>query len=258
MQSADTLNTIISDKDLVPRLEPYLPRLIPILNECNIKIHIKLYFNFLLDFVKSYSDAIGESVIPFVESLVTRIVIELKSCHEKGEKNNIVINKCWNVLRVICESDSFMPRFAAQIENTMKPLFEYMADPSKVEFEDDIVLSVKSFLRKTGEVSPVMWTLYPYFQKVFDKNKHAFGNVLDTLNQYLVVARAQIAQSPDHMTLLVKMAGEALFGMQPVITIHNAEGAILLQLLFQTYAGTPALDPYYEEIMNLVRRRMVA
>jgi hypothetical protein len=162
MQSADTLNTIISDKDLVPRLEPYLPSLIPILNDCNIKIHIKLYFNFLLDFVKSYSDAIGESVIPFAESLVNRIVVELKSCHEKGEKNNIVINKCWNVLRVICESDSFMPRFAAQIENTMKPLFEYMADPSKVEFEDDIVLSVKSFLRKTGEVSPVMWTLFPY------------------------------------------------------------------------------------------------
>jgi hypothetical protein len=29
-------------------------------------------------------------------------------------------------------------------------------------------------------------------------------------------------------------------------------------LLFQTYAGTPALDPYYEEIMNQVRRRMIA
>lgn len=114
----------------------------------------------------------------------------------------------------------------------MKPLFEYMADPSKVEFEDDIVLSVKSFLRKTGEVSPVMWTLFPYLQKVFDKNKHAFGNVLDTLNQYLIVARTQIAQSPDHLVLFVKMAGEALFGTQPVITIHNAEGAILLQLLF--------------------------
>lgn len=28
LQSADTLNTIISDKDLIPRLEPHLPRLI--------------------------------------------------------------------------------------------------------------------------------------------------------------------------------------------------------------------------------------
>jgi hypothetical protein len=38
LQSADTLNTIISDKDLIPRLEPELPRLLGVLNECNLKI----------------------------------------------------------------------------------------------------------------------------------------------------------------------------------------------------------------------------
>ncbi len=38
LQSADTLNTIISDKDLIPRLKPHLPRLIRVLNECNLKI----------------------------------------------------------------------------------------------------------------------------------------------------------------------------------------------------------------------------
>lgn len=66
LQSADTLNTIISDKDLVPRLEPHLPRILTVLNECNLKIQIKLYFNFLQDFVKYYHSAIGDSVIPFV------------------------------------------------------------------------------------------------------------------------------------------------------------------------------------------------
>ena len=35
LQSADTLNTIISDVDLIPRLEPELPHLIEKLNECN-------------------------------------------------------------------------------------------------------------------------------------------------------------------------------------------------------------------------------
>jgi hypothetical protein len=38
LQSADTLNTIISDNDLIPRLEPQLPRLMDILNECNLRI----------------------------------------------------------------------------------------------------------------------------------------------------------------------------------------------------------------------------
>lgn len=47
LQSADTLNTIVSDKDLIPRLEPHLPRLIKVLTQCNLKINIKLYFSFL-------------------------------------------------------------------------------------------------------------------------------------------------------------------------------------------------------------------
>lgn len=38
LQSADTLNTIISDTDLIPRLEPYLPEILSILNELTLTI----------------------------------------------------------------------------------------------------------------------------------------------------------------------------------------------------------------------------
>ena len=54
------------------------------------------------------------------------------------------------------------------------------------------------------------------------------------------------------------MANQALFGVTPVITIHNAEGAILLQLLFQTFFSTAALNDYFENIMAIVRRRMMS
>jgi hypothetical protein len=192
LQSADTLNTIISDKDLIPRLKPHLPRLIKVLNECNMKIGIKLYFSFLQDFVKYYNEDIGEDVITLVQSLVARILLELKKCHEKGERNNIIINKCWNVLRMICELGSFLPKYASAIEDSLKPLFEFMLDPSKIEFEDDIVLTIKSFIKKAG-ISPVIWTLYPHLYKVFQKNKHTFGNLLDTLNHYMISGRDVIA-----------------------------------------------------------------
>jgi hypothetical protein len=58
LQSADTLNTIISDKDLIPRLSPEIPRIIETLNALNLKVHISLYFGFLLDFVRYYHHAI--------------------------------------------------------------------------------------------------------------------------------------------------------------------------------------------------------
>ena len=56
-----------------------------------------------------YHNAIGDDIIPFVQAIVKRIVLELKQCHEKGEKNNLIINKCWNIIRQIVEFDSFIP-----------------------------------------------------------------------------------------------------------------------------------------------------
>lgn len=99
LQSADTLNTIISDNDLIPRLEPEIPNLLKILNECTLRIQIKIYFNFLLELVNNYHAVIGEDIVPFMDALVKRIISELKMCHEKGEKNNLIINKAWNVIR---------------------------------------------------------------------------------------------------------------------------------------------------------------
>jgi len=70
LQSADTLNTIISDKDLIPRLEGEIPRLIEVLKELNLKINLNLYFNFVLEFVKYYHHAIQGAIIPFLGSIV--------------------------------------------------------------------------------------------------------------------------------------------------------------------------------------------
>ena len=94
---------------------------------------------------------------------------------------------------MICELDSFMPHYSQAIEESLKPLFEFMVDPSKVEFEDDIVLTIKSLIRKTSQISPVVWALFPHLPKVFSKNKMTFGNLLDTLNHYLVTGRDSIA-----------------------------------------------------------------
>lgn len=128
----------------------------------------------------------GENIVPFTICLVTRIQTELKVCHEKGERNNLIINKCWNVIRQIVEIDSFIPEYYDAIENALKPLFEYITKPESIEFEDDIVLVLKTFIKKTKKVSPTIWTIFPYLRKVFEKNELTFGNLLDTFNQFLI------------------------------------------------------------------------
>lgn len=143
----------------------------------------------MLDFIKYYNHAIGEDIIPFIRSLVQRIQIELKHCHEKGEKNNIIINKCWNIIRQIIEIEAFIPTMYGPIENELKPLFEFIVDPMKIEFEDDIILAIKTFIKKANGVSPSLWIIFPHLIKVFEKQKNTFGNLLDTLNQYLIYGK---------------------------------------------------------------------
>ena len=41
----------------------------------------------------------------------------------------MTINKCWNIIRQIVELDSFIPQYYNNIEESLKPLFEFMVDP---------------------------------------------------------------------------------------------------------------------------------
>jgi hypothetical protein len=52
------------------------------------------------------------------------------------------------------------------------------------------------------------------------------------------------------------MSTTSIFSTEPAITVHNSEGAILMQLLFQVYAGTSVLDEFFEGLMNQVLTRM--
>lgn len=74
-----------------------------------------------------------------------------------------------------------------------------MTDPEKVEFEDDIVLVLKSFIKKMKGVSPILWTIFPFLAKVFEKNKKSFGNLLDTINYYLLFGKEYIAANAAHL-----------------------------------------------------------
>jgi hypothetical protein len=196
-----------------------LPELLVKINENTMKVNNKLYFNFLLDFVKHYNHAFGDSIIPFLETIVSRVISELHLCHEKGEKNNLVINKCWNVIRTIVEYEVFINNYYNNIEGTLLPLFEFLVDPTKIEFEDDIVLVLKSFIKRKKSVSKNLWIIFPHLEKVFTKNKDSFGNLLDTVNYYLLYGKEFIAENKDYLNMILNMGKRSLFSVEPNVTI---------------------------------------
>jgi hypothetical protein len=87
-----------------------------------------------------------------------------------------------------------MTKHSQSFEEVYKPIFEFMVEPSKISFEDDILHILKNFIRKTSYVSDVIYTVLPCLEKVFVKNRKCFGNtLLDTLNYYMVYGRDKLA-----------------------------------------------------------------
>ena len=122
-----------------------------------------------------------------------------------------------------------MLRYSDQFEEIYKPIFEFMVDPSKIEVEDDILVILKNFMKKTSKVSDTIFTVFPCMQNVFVKNKNTFGDsLMDTLNYYMIFGKQKIMQDPNCVRMLIQIADQALFSVEPNVTVNNAEGAIFL------------------------------
>ena len=201
------------------------------------------FYEFLQEFVKIFAKLLVNGLIKVVfKACVDRMLWDTKKRQESGEGGTVVIDKCCNVLRLCLENQIYMPQLKDDFEELLKPLYLHMSDPLKISFEDDIILMLKTQIRKRKEVSPTMWEIFQMLPKVLDKNKHAFGNLFETVNYYMIVGKQQLAESPESIKVICQMADTALFTNMPNKTINNTEGTMLLQMLFQVMAGSEALN----------------
>ncbi len=74
LQSIDTLNTVVSDTDLAPRLEPMLPEISVILQNLIVVITYPSFFEFMQEFVKFYAPVLKNFVLPILEKVIGRIL----------------------------------------------------------------------------------------------------------------------------------------------------------------------------------------
>lgn len=71
-----------------------------------------------------------------------------------------------------------------------------MANPQQISFDDDIMIILKGFIKKSQRVTQVQWEIYQQFPKVLEKQKYQFSNMLDTINYYCQYGKQEMTQSP--------------------------------------------------------------
>jgi hypothetical protein len=66
-----------------------------------------------------------------LERVIARILQEQqRKVQEPTQNPQVIMSKCWNVIRVIVDRSEYMPHLAVDIEEMMKPLFIFLADPT--------------------------------------------------------------------------------------------------------------------------------
>lgn len=162
-----------------------------------------------MDLLKSYHHKMTpENLFDLVKALTLRIKDESVQCLERGDSvDSICITKCWNIIRTIFEmkhQQTNLPQF----QEVLLPLFQYLESVSSVKsitFDDELVLVIKTFIKKSKNVSETMWKLFPYLSNVFEKSKHVFNHLLETYNAYLTYGGAYLGQHPTEVARLVNI-----------------------------------------------------
>lgn len=204
-QSADTLNTIINDNDIIPRIKPIISDIIKTIAPAILTVRIPDFFDCVSEIFKYYQDSISSQDFGILlEHIVKRIDSDVNK--SKGESSTqspfqmegsgpvermtdhftttTGVNKCWNIIIAILETDTYINNYLDHIEDNLKYLFGLLSDPSRIEFDDDIVKSMKIMITKSGKVSEVMRILFPYLKKTFQKHKFIYSELFDLIKAY--------------------------------------------------------------------------
>ena len=96
-------------------------------------------------------------------------------------------------MRICVENPTYIATMKDNFEEALKPIFRYISEPKQITFEDDILLLCKLMIKKSKNVSPVMWEIFDHFPKVVTKAKGELGDLLDTINNFMIYGKETFA-----------------------------------------------------------------
>jgi len=251
IQCAESMYSMIDDKDLIPRINDCLHKLFPYLTSMAETVEFPDFFGVLISVASNYGATIGVDIIHLLDVLVKRIIKE----QEKEKKKNMLINRCWNVINSICENKELCPKYAGSIEDSILPLFNYLANPKDIEFGDDIINVIEILLGSQRKISENMTRIFAVLPKYFEKEDYVFDNLLMVLNHYLYYGRSHFIQNKQWIEILLVMIEKSLFATVDPVEKNNAEGALLIQMIMQNLGGG-IMDPYIPNLLQLIFKRL--
>jgi hypothetical protein len=251
IQACETFSSISQDEEIMLRLHPYLPNIFEKIIDCISTQKERSFFEALSEFLNWYNDINTDQVLNMISILVKKINDELNTGKE------IIIQKCWNIIRNVSGNEFVPADHMLQLENILLPLIMMLNNPKKLSFEDEIIIVILGIIRKTNTISETQWQIFQILPYLQSKQENSLQSLLKLINLIVIHGKGHLQDSPDKLSSLVSIALQALYSKKSgqIKESYNSEGALLLQLLLSSFTGF--LDKYLEKILFDVVSRYI-
>ena len=137
-----------------------------------------------------------------------------KRATEKTNLNdyNIIINKCFNIIRMLMHNEKFVINNMQLIEKSLEPLVSYMENPKKIEFDEDIIAVVHLIITHNKKITPLACSLIKNLYKYCDKVGGLLLDLYMLINSYLAYGTEEILSNEEMYLGIIAVFNSGLKG----------------------------------------------
>ena len=97
----------------------------------------------------------------------------------------IIINKCFNIIRMLMHSKVFVVKNLGKIEEALSPLVAYMEEPQKIDFDEDIISVTYELIIHNEKLTQIPLNLIGHLYKYCQKIEGLLLDMYELINAYL-------------------------------------------------------------------------
>lgn len=256
-QAAHALNQLIYYKGYTSVTDKIVKRLMARLIENIKEIEIVLFFDVLIDIIL-YLD-VEDHIMHLCKEVSARILKEIKSPKKKAveEKANVYINKCITILRTVLDKYKFINQInnienndgievviesdaldINEFEKIIEPIVGYLKNPSKIEFDDELMLLMNAIVSNAKKVTPLSRQVFLYLPKYIEKHEGMTNELYEFLNLLIIYnGNDTFLQEDKNINTMIELIKASL---EEVEDDHSQiYGAILIDIWLQAANNLP-------------------
>jgi hypothetical protein len=117
-------------------------------------------------------------------------------------ENNVFINKSFNIVRLLVEKDKDIANNIEKLEEILDPVFEYMKNPSKITFDEEIIAIISSFIKIKKSIVISAQKLFINLDKYFAQSNQISDEFYELLSYFILYGGDFLLKDANNLNLV--------------------------------------------------------